>query len=50
MFLGTLGETLLGNILADKGMRGIRAGEALLRAGYGPKRSSIKDFECGLNL
>ena len=48
MFLGTLGETLLGNILVDKGMN--RAGEALLRAGYGPKRSSIKDFECGLNL
>ena len=48
MFLGTLGETLLGNISADKGMN--RAGEVLLRAGYGPKRSSIKDFECGLNL
>ena len=48
MFLGTLGETLLGNILADKGMN--RAGEVLLRAGYRSKRSSIKDFEYGLNL
>ena len=43
MLLGTLGASLLGNILADKGMN--RAGEGFLRAGYG---SSIKnkDFQC----
>ena len=36
--LGTLGASLLGNILAGKGMN--RAGEGFLRAGYG---SSIKN-------
>ena len=43
MLLGTLGASLLGNILADKGIN--RAGEGFLRAGYG---SSIKnkDFRC----
>ena len=35
MLLGTLGESLLGNILAGKGV--MRAGE-----GYGSKRSSLK--------
>ena len=38
MLLGTLGASLLGNILAGKGMN--RAGEGFLRAGYG---SSIKN-------
>ena len=33
MLLGTLGASLLGNILAGKGMN--RAGEGLFRAGYG---------------
>ena len=34
MLLGTLGASLLGNILAGKG-RGInRAGEGIVRAGY----------------
>ena len=48
MLLGTLGASLLGNILAGKGInkkgRGMnRAGEGILRAGYG--RSSKKtDF------
>ena len=37
MLLGTLGASLLGNILADKGMN--RAGERFIRTGYG---SSIK--------
>ena len=43
MLLGTLGASLLGNILAGKGLN--RAGEGFLRAGYG---SSIKnkDFQC----
>ena len=38
MLLGTLGATLLGNILAGKGMN--RAGEGFIRASY---RSSIKN-------
>ena len=38
MLLGTLGASLLGNILADKGMK--RAEEGFIRAGYG---SSIKN-------
>ena len=42
MLLGTLGESLLGNMLADKGIN--RAGEEFIRAGYGSKRFSIKNF------
>ena len=38
MSLGTLGISLLGNIFAGKGVN--RAGEGILRAGYG---SSIKN-------
>ena len=38
MLLGTLGVSLLGNILAGKGMK--RAEEGFIRAGYG---SSIKN-------
>ena len=33
MLLGTLDESLLGNILAGKGMN--RAGKGIIRAGYG---------------
>ena len=33
MLLGTLDESLLGNILAGKGMN--RAGKGFIRAGYG---------------
>ena len=36
MLLGTLGESLLGNILAGKGMN--RAGERIVRTGYGNKK------------
>ena len=46
MFLGTLGASLLGDILS-KGLSGksvIRAGEGTIRAGYGSKRSSSKKF------
>ena len=46
MLLGTLGASLLGDILS-KGLSGkgvIRAGEGTIRAGYGPKRSSLKKF------
>ena len=35
MLLGTLGASLLGNILSGKGIN--RAGEGILRAGYGSK-------------
>ena len=34
--MGTLGASLLGNILAGKGMN--RAGEGVIRAGYGNKK------------
>ena len=46
MLLGTLGASLLGDILS-KGLSGkglIRAGEGTIRAGYGSKKSSLKNF------
>ena len=46
MLLGTLGASLLGDILS-KGLSGkgvIRAGEGTIRAGYGSKRCSLKKF------
>ena len=46
MLLGTLGASLLGDILS-RGLSGkgvIRAGEGTIRAGYGSKRSSLKKF------
>ena len=42
MLLGTLGAGLLGNMLAGKGIN--RTGDGIIRAGYGSKRSSIKNF------
>ena len=36
MSFGTLGASLLGNILAGKGIN--RAGEGIVRAGYGHKK------------
>ena len=46
MLLGTLGASLLADILSkglsDKGV--IRAGEGTIRAGYGSKRPSLKNF------
>ena len=47
MLLGTLGASLLGDILS-KGLSGkgiIRSGEGAIRAGYGSKRSSLKKFD-----
>ena len=41
MLLGTLGASLLGNILAGKGMS--RAGEVIVRAVYGNKKTKM-DF------
>ena len=40
MLLGTLGASLLGDILSGKGV--IRAGEVTIKAGYGSKRPSLK--------
>ena len=40
MLLGTLGASLIGNMLAGKGV--VRAGEGTVRVGYGSKRSSFK--------
>ena len=40
--LGTPGASLLGNTLVDKGMN--RAGEGIVRAGYGSKDLQFKDF------
>ena len=42
MLLGTLGASLLGDILSGKGV--IRAGEGTIRAGYDSKRLSLKKF------
>ena len=40
--LGTLGASLLGNMLVGKGV--IKAGEETARVGYGSKKSSLKFF------
>ena len=44
MLLGTLGASLLGDLLTKNlsGKRVIRAGEGIIRAGYGSKKSSLK--------
>ena len=42
MLLGTLGTSLLGDILSGKGVTG--AGEGTIRACYGSKRPSLKIF------
>ena len=46
MLLGTLGASLLGDILSKalSGKGVIRAGEGTIRAGYGSKRPSLKFF------
>ena len=46
MLLGTLGASLLGDILSKSlsGKGVIRAGEGTIRAGYGSKRPSLKNF------
>ena len=41
MLLGTLGASLLGNILAGQGIN--IAGEGVIRAGYGNKRQDDKN-------
>ena len=42
LLFGTLGASLLRNMLADK--RSIRAGEGTAKVGFGSKRSSLKRF------
>ena len=42
MLLGTLGASLLGDKLSGKSV--IRTGEGTIRAGYGSKRPSLKNF------
>ena len=42
MLLGTLGASLLGDVLSGKCV--IRADEGTIRAGYGSKRPSLKIF------
>ena len=46
MLLGTLGASLLGDILSKclSGKGVLRAGEGTIRAGYGSKRPSVKIF------
>ena len=42
MLLGTLGTSLLRNMLAGKGIN--RPGDRMIRAGYGSKKSLIKEL------
>ena len=42
IFLGTLGASLLGNLLSGKGM--YRTGYGMYRAGYGFKKKSLSPF------
>ena len=44
MLLGTLGASLLGDLLTKNFKGVIRAGEGTIRAGYGSKKSSLKKF------
>ena len=57
MLLGTLGASLLGNLLTGKGIyragkdKGVnRAGEGVVRAGYGNNSNNKMDFSCCLML
>ena len=43
MLLGTLGTSLLRNMLAGKGIN--RVGDGMIRAGYGSKKSLIKELQ-----
>ena len=48
MLLGTLGASLLGHMLADKGV--MKGGEGTARVGYGSKKSSLKKMILILNF
>ena len=41
MLLGTLGSSLLGNVLADRGIN--KAGERVTRGGHGNKKQDHKN-------
>ena len=44
MLLGTLGASLLGNLLTGKGKGIHRAGEGIIRAGEGNNNNNNMDF------
>ena len=48
MLIGTLGVSLLGNMLTGKGIN--RAGEGMIRVGYGSEGSSIKKINSPLSF
>ena len=41
MLLGTLGASLLGNVLADRGIN--KAGEGVIKGGHGNKKQDHKN-------
>ena len=44
MLLGTLGASLLGNLLAGKGIARAGSGKGIVRAGYGDNSQNKMDF------
>ena len=44
MLLGTLGATLLGNLLSGKGIARAGSGKEIVRAGYGDHSQNKMDF------
>ena len=44
MLLGTLGASLLGNVLTGRGIYRARKGTGVLRAGYGNNSNNKMDF------
>ena len=44
MLLGTLGATLLGNLLSGKGVARAGSGKRIVRAGYGDHSQNKMDF------
>ena len=44
MLLGTLGASLLGNLLAGKGIARAGSGKGIVRAGYGDHSQNKMDF------
>ena len=44
MLLGTLGATLLGNLLSGKGIARAGSGKGIVRAGYGDPSQNKIDF------
>ena len=44
MLLGTLGASLLGNLLSEKGIERAGSGKGIARAGYGDHSQNKMDF------